>query len=292
MSDEEERLIDVLLERELGGDKPPDLVERVVAKACPRRRRLLWWAAGAAAVVAVAFFLVLKPRGRYPMPQVDGRTLARGALVTTQGTAATLTLGGYCHVQVEPGSRLRIEGAERAEAIRLEAGGVACEVGRRAGSFVVRVEACTVSVTGTRFSVRILEAGAKGVLVSVQAGTVLFTAQGAKRALQGGQEWTWTAPSAPSEAPFQPGERMTLTGMGKALVANPKAPSVANATVTVTATDGSQVVYDVYGWAGVIVAEKGDGKKVEVTGVVGEKDGRRTITGKSVDVKIIIVEEK
>jgi len=90
--------------------------------------------------------------------------------------------------------------------------------------------------------------------------------------------------------------RTTITGMGKALVADAKDPSVANATVTVTTKDQdgkeTQVVYDVYGWAGVIVAKQGDGKKVEVTGVVGEKDGKKTITGRSVDVKIIIVEEK
>ena len=86
--------------------------------------------------------------------------------------------------------------------------------------------------------------------------------------------------------------KTTITGMGKALVADPKDASVANATVTVTAADGTQTVYDVYGWAGVIVAKQGDGKKVEVTGVVGEKDGKKTITGRSVDVKIIIVEEK
>jgi len=85
--------------------------------------------------------------------------------------------------------------------------------------------------------------------------------------------------------------KTTITGMGKAVVADAKDPSVANATVTVT-TDGTQVVYDVYGWAGVIVAKQGDGKKVEVTGVVSEKDGKKTITGRSVDVKIIIVEEK
>ncbi|HUT33491.1 MAG TPA: hypothetical protein VNE39_08440 [Planctomycetota bacterium] len=86
--------------------------------------------------------------------------------------------------------------------------------------------------------------------------------------------------------------KSTITGMGKALVTDAKDPSVANATVTVTAADGSQVAYDVYGWAGIIVAKQGDGKKVEVTGVVGEKDGKKTITGRSVDVKIIIVEER
>jgi hypothetical protein len=306
MEPEEDRLIDVLLQRVLGGRTPPDLTEKVLARACRRRPSHLWWAASAAAVLLVAFlFLVTRPRGRYPMPQVDERTLARGARVSTQDGTAALTLGGYCHIQVEPASRLRIEGAERAEAIFLERGGVACEVDRRVGSFVVRTGTCTVSATGTRFAVRIFEATEAGgktaerVFVSVRVGAVLVVGPGAEKTLGAGQEWTWPAGSAPSGPPFRPGERVTITGMAKALVANVRGeldPSSANATLTVTATgsDGkeTQVVYDVRGWAGVILAKAGDGKKAEVTGVASEKDGRWTITGKSVDVKIIIVEEK
>ena len=85
--------------------------------------------------------------------------------------------------------------------------------------------------------------------------------------------------------------RVTLTGMSKAL-GDPNGnlnPSAANATLTVT-EDGNEVVYYVHGWAGVICAKQADGKKVDVTGVIGEKDGKKIITGKSIDVKIIIVE--
>ena len=65
-------------------------------------------------------------------------------------------------------------------------------------------------------------------------------------------------------------------------------PSIANATVTVT-SNGTETVYYVHGWAGVICA-KNDGKTVQVTGAVGHtSDGKPTITARSVDVKIIIV---
>ncbi|MCX6995992.1 MAG: hypothetical protein NTV49_02645 [Kiritimatiellaeota bacterium] len=86
------------------------------------------------------------------------------------------------------------------------------------------------------------------------------------------------------------GTRVTITGMGHALshASGNMNPMSANATVTVT-ENGSAVVYYVCGWAGVIVAKQGDGKKVEVTGVIGEKYGKKTITGKSIDVKIIVV---
>jgi len=84
--------------------------------------------------------------------------------------------------------------------------------------------------------------------------------------------------------------RVTITGTGHALgdASGNMNPQVANATVTVT-ENGNPAVYYVYGWAGVIVAKQGDGKQVEVTGMVGEKDGKKTITGRSVDVKIIVV---
>ncbi len=88
-------------------------------------------------------------------------------------------------------------------------------------------------------------------------------------------------------------KRITITGMGKALgdASGKLDPSVANATLTVT-KNGAQVVYYVYGWAGVIVAKQADGKMAEVSGVVAKKHGKRTITGKSIDVKIIVVEDK
>ena len=89
-------------------------------------------------------------------------------------------------------------------------------------------------------------------------------------------------------------ERVTLTGMGKALgnTNEQMDPSKASATLTVTDDGGKETVYHVYGWAGVIVAKQGDGKKCEVTGVVNEKGGKKAITGKSIDVKIIVVDDE
>ncbi|MGD0897066.1 MAG: hypothetical protein ABR915_04470 [Thermoguttaceae bacterium] len=88
-------------------------------------------------------------------------------------------------------------------------------------------------------------------------------------------------------------KKATITGMGKALgdAGGKLDPSAANATVTVT-KNGAKIVYDVYGWGGIIIAKQADGKKVDVTGVVGERDGKKTITAASVGVKIIVVEEK
>ena len=93
-------------------------------------------------------------------------------------------------------------------------------------------------------------------------------------------------------------EKVTVTGRGMALqVAGPDRngkwnPAVANAMLgvatkvkdPVTGVDTvTQWLCYVCGQAGVIVAMKGDGKTVEVTGVVSGN----TITGDASDVKII-----
>lgn len=83
--------------------------------------------------------------------------------------------------------------------------------------------------------------------------------------------------------------RVTISGMGKALV-DPNAkmdPLAANASVTTISTATQpNMTYLVYGWAGVIIAKRADGKMVDVTGVVSDKNGAKSILGKSIDVAI------
>jgi len=85
--------------------------------------------------------------------------------------------------------------------------------------------------------------------------------------------------------------RVTITGVSHAL-SDPNSkmdPAAANATVAVSA-NGVNSVYYVHGWAGVICA-KNDGKTVQVTGVVGQDSkGNKTITARSIDVKVIVVQ--
>jgi hypothetical protein len=85
--------------------------------------------------------------------------------------------------------------------------------------------------------------------------------------------------------------RVTITGVSKALVdanADKMDSKVAYATVTVTAS-GTDTVYYIYGWGGVICA-RNNGKTVEVTGIPGTTtDGKNKITAASVGVKVIVV---
>lgn len=303
-NDERDRLVDVFLTELVGGQAPPDLTERVLARAMAGPGwKIGWWrpalAAAAAVIVAVGAWAVLAHR--YPSPTatgdyrvIEGGEVKRGSLIGTDAGRAALAMGGYVRVDMDPQSRVRLQGQKRAEAVDLDKGSATFEVDRNIGTFAVRTEVGTVSVTGTKFTVRILETqGAtmspRQMAVKVLVGAVVVSgAWGSTTVLAGDEQVVGrTGPVVAATT-----QRVTLAGIGKA-IGDPKAkmdPAVANATLTVTADDGTVTVYDVYGWGGIIIAKNADGKKVEVTGVVGEKNGKKTITAASVGVKIIVVE--
>jgi ferric-dicitrate binding protein FerR (iron transport regulator) len=182
-----DKLIDLLLREELGGEAPPDLTERILARAFPRRRRR-WLAVLAAAGLLLAAGLgwfcwpaspALSVEG--PCEVVDGGPVRRGAAVRTADRPATLKLGGYCRVELRQETLLKIEGQEKAEAVYLEAGEVLCTVTPHTGAFAVRTPAGTVSVVGTQFSVRVIEEKGerepmnRRMIVSVLAGVVVVS---------------------------------------------------------------------------------------------------------------------
>jgi len=170
-----------------------------------RQRHRFWrrvaWAAAAVAAVATALVgrVVLLPS--YPAPEAKGEVtvtdgaVRRGATVRTVHNQHTkLVLGGYCKVHVKPNSEIKVAGSPRRERIVLERGRVDCNVTPGKGQFTVETDQCTVSVTGTRFAVELLESqGAqamlpKQVLVKVFAGAVLVAAAGAQEAVKEGEE--------------------------------------------------------------------------------------------------------
>ncbi|MCY3024387.1 MAG: FecR domain-containing protein, partial [Planctomycetota bacterium] len=128
--------------------------------------------------------------------------IPRGTSVSTGDETWHIRLGhkGYCRLEVAPRSALRVEGQERAEEVYLEQGGVECDVDRGVGAFAVRTEAGVVTVTGTRFSVKMLEekaeAGEKGgvamagrkLWVKVLMGAVLMTGAWGTTELKAGEE--------------------------------------------------------------------------------------------------------
>jgi ferric-dicitrate binding protein FerR (iron transport regulator) len=186
MDEHRDRLIDMLLEEELGGESPPDLTEQVVARAFGRRR---WWRVALAAAVLLAIVLSAwwQFRPIYPLPQAGGdfQLLAgslagRDARLQAGAQTAWLNLGGYCTIELQPRTVVQLEGEPGAEAIALEAGQAHCSVNRAVGTFVVRTPAGAVSVEGTEFVVRVEEnrgthmSGTR-MFVRVLVGTVLLS---------------------------------------------------------------------------------------------------------------------
>ncbi len=175
-------------------------------KTSRRRRRAGWLAA--AAVLAVAAGLALWI-GRYPAPQVSGAyriagggTVERGSRVIAEGGTATVALGGYCSVNLDPGGALEIAGHKHAEEIVLTRGRAVCEADRGVGTFAVRTDVGTVSVTGTRFAVSLIEPTGdkdmfdKRMAVRVLAGAVLVSGAWGQMELQASEAATVPPPES------------------------------------------------------------------------------------------------
>jgi len=122
ISDEEDRLIDMLLAEQLGGEETPDVTARVLARAHrprPPERRIIRLGAKvlAAAVVILAAlvgYMAIPERGPGIVPGAGGAGggLERGSVVVAGDDARQITLGGYCDVRLSAAPSAR-RGARR-----------------------------------------------------------------------------------------------------------------------------------------------------------------------------------
>lgn len=218
--DELERLIDILLEDELGRKEPTDLTHRVLTRAfptrrnriAPTRRNFYVWGAVAAAAVALAAGVWLVLPSRYPDPVAEGSytlesagALRRGAVLRTDGNSATLKLGGYCSVILSPNSKVSVEGQPRSECVALLLGEVRCLVDKNIGAFDVKTPAGIVSVRGTEFLVGLQPKSREAskpqdyvLTVTVVSGKVNVNHDGKDLLLQPGPARIFGAAAAPS----------------------------------------------------------------------------------------------
>jgi hypothetical protein len=94
----------------------------------------------------------------YPVPikspQVYADIGVGGKDLYTETEPGELTLGGYCHLRLEPDTRLQVQGEPGREEVFLLHGSLVCEVDRKVGRFTVRTEAGSAEVTGTKFRVQ------------------------------------------------------------------------------------------------------------------------------------------
>jgi len=200
-----ERLAARVMRSVRNGGSRERFTDKVMA-ALPERqpgRRRPWSVAAAAAVLAMGLGAWAAMRDSYPEPRASGPyrvsgggEVRRGSVLSTAEGPAAVALGGYCRIELGPRSTLRLEGAKRAEQVFLEQGEVRCEVNRAVGSFAVRTEVGTVSVTGTQFSVRVIGAEGGGdmygkrMFVKVLAGAVLLGGTWGSAVLQAGEDKT------------------------------------------------------------------------------------------------------
>jgi ferric-dicitrate binding protein FerR (iron transport regulator) len=194
MDEPRERLIDILLREQLGGEPPPDLTIKILARAFPSRRPWLRPALMAASVLLAVGILTWWFWPRYPEPRatgsfevVGGGKIQRGALVRTKDKTAALELGGYSRVEMKPGSTVRIEGEKYAESVALETGEVNCGVDSGIGSFGVKTTMGKVTVRGTEFTVRVAEEKTV-VIVRVTGGAVALGGEWGDARFSAGEE--------------------------------------------------------------------------------------------------------
>ena len=199
-------LIHVFLEEELGDQSPPDLSHAILSKAFGNdvsgasARRLTWprWsvpaALAAAVVIALTAWLVMPSEypgltisGDY---QIDsGDDAQRGSTISTQDGSVVLEMGGYCRVEIEPWTTLRIDGSDYSEQLFVEVGTAVCSVDSNVGRFAVVSELGSASVKGTKFTVRVEELGGRRRMwVKVAEGSVEVSDGSVRDILQAGQE--------------------------------------------------------------------------------------------------------
>jgi hypothetical protein len=163
--DDHDALIDQLLRELLGGDRPRDLTERVLARARAYDRvRLRWWASSISAVAAsiaiAALLWIVWPR-EYPSEKLitgaveitNAQQLQRGAHLLTNNQSAQISLGDYVNLEMKPHTDLTLGGTRFDERVLLEQGDLDVSVTRHRGTFNVEVGPAVIHVTGTRFRV-------------------------------------------------------------------------------------------------------------------------------------------
>ncbi|MBI5724246.1 MAG: FecR domain-containing protein [Planctomycetes bacterium] len=209
LTDNNDRLIHILLRQEVGCERPPDLSAKILNKAFPKYRMIFRWSirAAAAAVIVLSIgwlaYGILNlggPSSDYPDPVAsgavrieDGSKVGRGATLVASGPDARIVLGGYCDISLGQGARLKIQGQQKAEEIFLLDGQVACKVDKKIGAFAVKTGVGMVEVTGTVFTVAIDKTGPRDpddqrIKVSVKEGSVRVSCDWGINLVTAGQE--------------------------------------------------------------------------------------------------------
>jgi len=127
--------------------------------------------------------------GGRALPLAPGEEVGEGdAVRTARGSRAVLRLRDGSSVEMSERAELKVTARGKDTTIHLDRGSIIVEAAkRRTGHLLVAASDCTVSVTGTVFSVN---RGIKGSRVSVLEGQVRVARGGDETVLAGGDQWT------------------------------------------------------------------------------------------------------
>jgi hypothetical protein len=250
--DHHDALIEQLLRESMGGDRPRDLTQRVLAlaRAHDRSRRAWWISAGAS--MAAGFILAITiwtlwPK-KYPTPvfsegivNLTGDPLfERGAdLLSEMDRASTFQLGGYIRATVAPNTSFRVGGVPRREVVYLSQGRIDFDVTKKRGTFDVRVGPATVQVTGTSFTVETFVAPygirefENRMRVSVKEGSVNVSVSGATTSIAAGD------PPQEFVVPMVPLRAMEVLATDLAVAVEDGADNAASADASALVATGS-----------------------------------------------------
>lgn len=188
MTDWEDRLIDTMLEENVGEDLPPDLRGPIMRKIhCRSRHRIILTILTTAAAIAfLLFFAYQKPEEHIPVAprlltqqyRIEGDYQFIEKQIVTGDKSALLYMGQDEYIKVLIGSDSIVQVEENR--LLLRRGFVDCEVEKNHGGFEVHTDVGTAEVLGTRFVVHVLEKEnemlGKRMMVKVLTGAVMVSA--------------------------------------------------------------------------------------------------------------------
>jgi ferric-dicitrate binding protein FerR (iron transport regulator) len=257
-SEEHNRLIDVLLRELVGGEVPPDLTVRILAKASPRRRQLNRFATAALATAAIIMIAALGRTivHRYVMQEQVGRLhkvhgmirLTRGSttvilgegapllagqwIEALSGSEAVLVLNDASRLRIEPRTFLQVEPTRHGDRVVVERGFVRVTATEQAQGrrLLIATPGAVTRVLGTTLGVRVSGQadGKRHTYVRVKSGEVEMEAGDAKVLLGPTQEGLVEDGSPPLRRSITPefNELMKLMEVNKRMNVGEELPSI------------------------------------------------------------------
>lgn len=163
-----------------------------------RKRAAVFAAVAAALVLAATGLWTFRTSVHFSSWQISGKRLRLGQQVETAGHGAVLESEATGRVEVEPGARLRLIGAET---FSLERGTIHALIWARPRTFVVETPAARTIDLGCQYTLQVAQDGAG--MLRVETGWVAFVRRGAESFIPAGAVCRMTPDRGPGTPWFE-----------------------------------------------------------------------------------------